>query len=418
MRALIASFFSLTLLACSGSDRVTATIPNSGFLGVYAERMEKDVLPLLRSPELKAALKNPSVNARRFANASKLYIETTADVWATFEPSAKNEPCVLAPGSVMDVVGMELTPKGRFLCIQEVGIYALEFTGNLGEKTRGLDSGGNKIYVGDTVLLTTSEDELDIFGRPNSMPDGCAENSDQWGFFSLNGKSTLPGAVGLTGQPHYCVDGKVILMMREVTAESIVVVCEQKDCVAAELLKRAATKGASSSAQTNVSTAPAPPTLYPALRKKNQTLLGEWSPVEKDCSIKVGDKIGNLVIDKDGMQDGVTGFSRQFYPRIVCPTYFKGSYDIEGRRPNFANLPRGTSAFSKLRDSTPDRKVFYTLQLQDNGNLIWHDDLDSSEVKEFKRCSMPAVPQVTPERDGAVEAVDWMAAVDGQERCP
>jgi hypothetical protein len=309
----------------------------------------------------------------------------------------------------MDRVGMELTPNGSFLCIQQVGIYVLAFTGNLGEKTRGLDSGGNKIYVGDTVLLTTSEDKLDIFGRPINKPDGCAKNSRQWGFFSLNGKSTLPGAMGLTGQPHYCVDGQINLVMRGVSAESFVVVCEQKDCVAAELLKRAKTKGAPSSAQTNVSSVPAPPTLYPALRKKNQTLLGEWSPVEKDCSIKVGDKIGNLVIDKDGMQDGVTGFSRQFFPRIVCPTYFKGSYVIEGTKTSAAELRRGGMY------GTPDRRVFYTLQLQDNGNLIWSDDGDSAE---FKRCSMPAVPQVAPDRYGAVEADDWMAAAGGLEPCP
>jgi hypothetical protein len=287
---------------------------------------------------------------------------------------------------------MELTPNGSFLCIQEVGIYALAFTGNLGEKTRGLDSGGNKIYVGDTVLLTTSEDELDIFGRPNSMPDGCAENSDQWGFFSLNGKSTLPGAVGLTGQPHYCVDGKVILMMREVTAESIVVVCEQKDCVAAELLKRAATKGASSSVQTNVSTAPAPPSLYPALRKKNQTLLGEWSPVDKDCSIKVGKTGGNLFISRFKMQVCATGFSRNFGSGgITTGTYLKKEISCEKYYE-----PECTS-------EQMERRVFYTLKLQDNGNLIWQDDLDSSEVKEFKRCSMPG--------DGAIEASGWEGVV-------
>ena len=385
-------------MACGDSAAVAATIPNSGFLGVYAERMEKDVLPLLRSPEMKTALANPSANARRFDKASRLYVETTSDVWSNFETSAKYEPCVIATETVMDRQGVALTSGGRFVCIQEVGIYQLAFTGRLGEKTRGLDSGGNKIYVGDTVLLTTSEEEVDYLGRPINKPDGCAKNSRQWGFFSLDGKSSLPGGMGLTGQPFYCVDGKVNLLIRGVTAESFVVVCEQKDCVAAELLKRAATKGASSSAQPNVSTAPALSALTPAPRKKNKTLLGEWAELKSSCAPNDGDKYGNLVIAKDGMRER-GGIELDFRGRgIDSPVCHKERVDIEEK-------------------GKPDRSEFVTLQLQEDGSLIM---TVGGVGYQYNRCNMPTVPPIFSQPPGdfsGVAADDWAGAA-AKQTCP
>jgi len=223
MKTLVTSFLILMLAACSGSDGISEKKPASGFLGVYAERLEKDVLPLLRSPEMKVAKNDPAANARLYEKALKLYITTTDDVWMTADVEPKNEPCVI------------VFPSGgrndQWSCYQAVGNYVLQIDGYFHDEGSHIerdevDSRGNKIYSGDTVLLTAT------MRQPGARSKYCARSDAEWGWFSNEGYSSLNRSP--SGN---CNEG-IYFQMSNFQAVSFDVVCEQKNCVTAELLKR------------------------------------------------------------------------------------------------------------------------------------------------------------------------------------